>query len=146
MRLVVQRVQSAKVIIENREYSIIKQGLLCFVGFCDSDTSVDFEWAMNKIKTIKIFNNNKSSLEDLGLELMIVSQFTLFASVRKGTKPSWSKAAPPALAEKLYNDFIKTCKNHMLNPVKTGIFGANMQIDLINDGPLTLIIDTKRKE
>jgi D-tyrosyl-tRNA(Tyr) deacylase len=146
MRLVVQRVQSAKVIIENREYSVIKQGLLCFVGFCDSDTSVDFEWAVNKIKTIKIFNNNKSSLEDLGLELMIVSQFTLFASIKKGTRPSWSKAAAPELAESLYNDFIKTCENHILNPIKTGVFGSDMQIDLINDGPLTLLIDTKQKE
>jgi len=145
VRLVVQRVQSAKVIIEDQEYSVIKQGLLCFVGFCDSDTSVDFEWAVNKIKTIKIFNN-KSSLEDLGLDLMIVSQFTLFASIKKGTKPSWSKAASPELAEKLYNDFIKMCENHIFNPIKTGVFGSDMKIDLINDGPLTLLIDTKQKE
>jgi D-tyrosyl-tRNA(Tyr) deacylase len=144
MRIVIQRVKSAKVIIDNREYSSINNGLLCLVGFCDSDTFVDFEWATNKIKKIKIFNN--SSLEHLGLDLMIVSQFTLFASLKKGNKPSWSKAASPELAEKLYNDFIKTCKNHILNPIKTGIFGADMQIDLINDGPFTLIIDTKRKE
>ncbi|MAZ58142.1 MAG: D-tyrosyl-tRNA(Tyr) deacylase [Flavobacteriales bacterium] len=144
MRIVIQRVKSAKVIIDNREYSSINNGLLCLVGFCDSDTFVDFEWATNKIKKIKIFNN--SSLEHLGLDLMIVSQFTLFASLKKGNKPSWSKAASPELAEKLYNDFIQTCKNHILNPIKTGIFGADMQIDLINDGPFTLIIDTKRKE
>ena len=145
MRIVVQRVKSAKVIIENNEYSAIKHGLLCLVGFCNSDTIVDFEWAIKKMKKTKIFNN-KFSLEDLGLELMIVSQFTLFASVKKGNKPSWSKAAPPELAEKLYNDFIKTCKSHLLSRVKTGVFGANMEIDLLNDGPLTLIIDTKRKE
>ena len=87
MRIVVQRVKSAKVIIENNEYSAIKHGLLCLVGFCNSDTIVDFEWAIKKLKKIKIFNN-KFSLEDLGLELMIVSQFTLFASIKKGNKPS----------------------------------------------------------
>ena len=145
MRIVIQRVKSAKVIVGSREHAVIECGLLCLVGFCDSDTFVDFEWAVNKIKKIKIFNNT-SSLEDLGLDLMIVSQFTLFASIKKGTKPSWSKAASPELAEKLYNDFIKTCKKHGLNRLKTGVFGANMQIDLINDGPLTLVIDTKQKE
>ena len=107
MRLVVQKVQSAKVMIDDRQHSVIKQGLLCFVGFCESDTCADFEWAVNKIKKIKIFNN-KSSLEGLGLELMIVSQVTLFASIKKGTKPSWGKAASSELAEKLYNNFIFT--------------------------------------
>ena len=145
MRLIIQRVKCAKVIIDEKQYSMINEGLLCFVGFCDSDSSVDFEWAINKIKKLKIFNNGLS-LEDLNLELMIVSQFTLFASIKKGTKPSWSKAAPPELAKTLYADFVQMCQNYILKSIKTGVFGADMKIELINDGPVTLIIDTKQKE
>ena len=145
MRIIIQRVKSGKVIINHQQYSCIKQGLLCFVGFCDSDNIVDFEWAINKIRKLKLFNN-QMSLEELKGELLIISQFTLFASIKKGTKPSWSKAAKPEVAKKLYNDFVKICKNQMLECVQTGVFGADMQIELINDGPVTLILDTKKRE
>ena len=145
MRILIQRVKSGKVIINDQQYSSIKQGLLCFVGFCDSDNTVDFEWAINKIRTLKLFNN-QMSLEELEGELLIISQFTLFASIKKGSKPSWSKAAKPEVAKQLYNEFVEICKNQILERVQTGVFGADMQIELINDGPVTLILDTKKRE
>ncbi len=145
MRIIIQRVKSGKVIINAQQYSSIKQGLLCFVGFCDSDNTVDFEWAINKIRKLKLFNH-QMSLEELEGELLIISQFTLFASLKKGSKPSWSKAAKPDVAKKLYNEFVEICKNQILERVQTGVFGADMQIELINDGPVTLILDTKKRE
>ena len=145
MRIVIQRVKSASVVINSELHSSIKQGLLCFVGFCDTDTELDFIWSLNKLLNLKLFKNN-SSLEDLNAQLLIVSQFTLFASIKKGTKPSWSKAAKPDLAKKLYNQFINMSKERVGKNLQTGLFGADMQIESINDGPVTLILDTKNKE
>ncbi len=145
MRLVIQRVKEASVIIDNKEYSSIKKGLLCFVGFSDSDTNDDILWGLNKILKLKLFANSQS-IEEVGGELLIVSQFTLFASIKKGTKPSWSRAAKPAVAKDLYNNFINMSTEISKNNIKTGIFGADMDVQLINDGPLTLIIDTKQRE
>ena len=145
MRLIIQRVQSASVDINNNTHNQIKNGLLCFVGFCDEDEKSDFKWAINKISNLKLFKN-QTSVKDICGELLVVSQFTLFASIKKGTKPSWSKAANPTVAKKMYADFIEMCRDQMGDKVKDGVFGADMQIRLVNDGPVTLILDTKKRE
>tara|TARA_B100001250_G_scaffold352573_2_gene325429 strand:+ start:179 stop:616 length:438 start_codon:yes stop_codon:yes gene_type:complete len=145
MRIVVQRVKNASVVINKQEHSSINSGLLCFVGFCDSDTEVDFMWVLNKLFNLKLFRNSKS-LIDINGQLLIVSQFTLFGSIRKGMRPSWSKAAKADCAKLLYDQFIMLCKYKKSDCVKTGVFGADMQIESINDGPVTLIIDTKNRE
>ena len=146
MKLVIQRVKSASVVVNNQHSEKINEGLMCYVGFCSSDSAVDYEWAINKLYKLKIFQDNKS-LIDINGELLIISQFTLFASVKKGSKPSFSRAANPSLAKNLYNDFLTLC-NEKLNTtiIKTGVFGANMLVDSINDGPFTLYLDTKQKE
>ena len=145
MRIVVQRVKNASVLINKQEYSSINRGLLCFVGFCDSDTEVDFMWVVNKLFNLKLFRNSKS-LIDINGQLLIVSQFTLFGSIRKGMKPSWSKAANASSAQLLYNQFIDICKEKEYDNIQTGVFGANMDINSVNDGPFTLMIDTKKRE
>ena len=145
MRIIVQRVNSASVIIEDETYSSIGNGLLCLVGFCDTDTLIDLDWALSKITKLKLFKN-QLSLDSFEGELLIISQFTLFANIKKGTKPSWSKAANPQSAKKTYDLFVSMCRNIFSKRVKTGVFGANMKIKSINDGPLTLIIDTKNKD
>tara|TARA_B100001250_G_C19453100_1_gene636879 strand:- start:111 stop:551 length:441 start_codon:yes stop_codon:yes gene_type:complete len=145
MRIVIQRVQNAEVIINNKLHSSIDYGLLCLVGFCDTDNVVDLEWALKKITTLKLFNN-QLSLDDVEGELLIVSQFTLFASVKKGTKPSWYKAAKPDHAKEIYNSFVSICRDKLFERVKTGFFGADMKIKSTNDGPVTIIIDTKNKD
>jgi len=145
MRLVIQTVNRASVTIDHVQHATINQGLLCFVGFCDSDATDDFEWAINKVINLKLFKH-KTSLQEIGGELLIVSQFTLFASIKKGTKPSWSKAANPALAKEMYSQFIDICNSKMFRKVQTGVFGANMQVESINDGPITITIDTKKRE
>tara|TARA_Y100000589_G_scaffold156122_1_gene148670 strand:+ start:10730 stop:11167 length:438 start_codon:yes stop_codon:yes gene_type:complete len=144
MRLVIQRVLKASVKINNIQYSSIENGLLCFVAFCDDDNDVDFEWAINKLLNLKIFNIQKS-VKDLNLELLIVSQFTLFGNIKKGNKPSWSRASNPILARKLYNQFINMAKSKKIVQIKTGVFGKDMTVKLVNDGPFTLIIDTKKR-
>ena len=145
MRLIIQRVKSASVLIEEKEYSSINVGLLCFVAFSDEDTKDDLMWAANKILKLKLFLNNQS-VEEVNGELLIVSQFTLFASIKKGTKPSWSRAASPNIAKDLYNNFISILKEISANNINTGVFGADMDVQLINDGPVTLIIDTKQRQ
>ena len=141
MKLVIQRVKKASVTIDNMHYTSIGMGILCFVGFCSGDNDIDFSWAINKLFNLKIFNNN--SLVDLDLELLIVSQFTLFGSLKKGNKPSWSKAAQPIVARDLYDQFINMAKSRKIVDIKTGVFGADMKVNSLNDGPFTLIVDTK---
>ena len=145
MRIIIQRVKQASVVIDQEIYSSVNSGLLCLVGFCNDDTKDDFTWAVNKILNLKIFKDEKS-LEEIKGSLLIISQFTLFGSIKKGMKPSWSKAANADVARFLYDQFIDICKGKTLLNIETGIFGANMDINSINDGPLTLIIDTKRRE
>ena len=146
MRLVIQRVKGASVTIQNNYSAQIKEGLICYVAFCSTDSTLDYEWSINKISKMKIFKNNMSLIDSNG-QLLIVSQFTLFASLKKGNKPSFSKAANPVLAKKLYNDFLTLC-NEKLNTtiIKTGVFGAHMKVESINDGPFTLCLDTKKRE
>tara|TARA_B100000427_G_scaffold31201_1_gene22833 strand:+ start:1035 stop:1472 length:438 start_codon:yes stop_codon:yes gene_type:complete len=145
MRIVIQRVEKASVSINDKVYSSIKKGLLCFVGFCDLDTEEDFLWSLNKLLTLKLFPDT-CSLQDLNAQLLVVSQFTLFGSIKKGTKPSWSRAANPELAKDLYDKFIRLCKDKLGDNIEAGVFGADMKIESVNNGPLTLIIDTKNKE
>ena len=145
MRLVIQKVNSASVLINHYQHCSIGQGLLVLVGFCDSDTKQDFEWAIKKLINLKLFAS-KLSLKDVNGELLIVSQFTLFASLKKGNSPSWSRAAKPELAKKMYQHFIEICELQLGSKLKTGLFGADMQVQLINNGPTTLIIDTNNKE
>ena len=146
MKLIIQRVKSASVVVKSQHSAKINEGLMCYVGFCSSDSSVDYEWAINKLSKLKIFKDNKS-LIDINGELLIISQFTLFASLKKGSKPSFSRAANPNLAKNLYNDFLTLC-NEKLNTtiIKTGVFGANMVVESINEGPYTFYLDTKQRE
>jgi len=145
MRIIIQRVTNAAVNINKNKYSSIQDGLLCLVGFCDTDNANDFKWSINKILNLKIFQNNQS-IKDIDGELLIISQFTLFASIKKGTKPSWGRAAKPDVAKKMYDNFINMCNSQMFKKIQTGVFGADMKIESVNDGPITITIDTKNKE
>lgn len=150
MRVLIQRVTKASVTINNTIKSTIGKGLLILVGVEGSDNRDDIEWLCNKIINLRIFNDengvmNLSAL-DINAEVLIVSQFTLHASVRKGNRPSYIKAAKPDISIPLYNKFCLMLSDKLENRVKTGEFGANMQIELVNDGPVTLWIDSKNKE
>ena len=145
MKIVIQRVKSASVTINDIQYATIKDGLLCFVGFCDTDNEDDFQWAIKKLLNLKLFQGNQS-LQHINGELLVVSQFTLFASIKKGNSPSWSRAAKPEIAQKMYNTFISLCHEYVSDKIKTGVFGADMKVQLVNNGPITLTIDTKNKQ
>ena len=150
MRAVIQRVSNAKVSINGIEESIINHGLLLFLGIETEDTKEDLKWLVNKIINLRIFNDSNGvmniSLLDSKGELLVVSQFTLIASSRKGNRPSYVRAAKHDIAIPLYESFIKLCEEKLSKNVKRGVFGANMKVDLSNEGPVTLIIDSKRKE
>jgi len=145
MRLVIQKVNEASIVINNDIYASINEGVLCYVAFCDGDSDMDLEWSSRKILTLKIFSNHQS-LEDIYGDILIVSQFTLFASINKGTKPSWVKAAKPEDAKILYENFIIKFQGTKVKKIQTGIFGSDMRVNSINNGPLTLILDTQNKE
>lgn len=150
MKVVVQRVSKAKVAIGDREHAAIGPGLLVLLGIEEEDTTQDIHWLTNKIINLRIFNDgagvmNQSVLTVDG-DILVVSQFTLHASTKKGNRPSYIKAAKPATAIPLYETFIETLQEQMGKPIGTGIFGADMQVSLVNDGPVTLIIDSKNKE
>jgi D-tyrosyl-tRNA(Tyr) deacylase len=150
MRAVIQRVKSARVIIDNSLTSAINQGLLVFIGIEESDREDDIYWLINKLLNLRIFNDNNNlmncSIIDIGGELMVISQFTLFASTKKGNRPSYIRAAKAEISISTYNIFCNKLREFLGDKVKTGVFGANMQIELTNDGPVTIIIDTKNKE
>jgi D-tyrosyl-tRNA(Tyr) deacylase len=150
MRVVIQRVKKASVSIDNEQVSSINNGLLILCGFENNDESKDIEWIIKKISQLRIFNDNNNqmnlSLFDVEGEVLIVSQFTLHAKTKKGNRPSYIHAAKPEIAIPLYNEFIKKFNNLIPNKVKSGKFGTDMQVELINDGPVTIIIDTKNKE
>ena len=143
MKIVIQKVNKASVLIDNSIKSSINRGLLCYVAFSPLDNQIDLDWIYNRLFKIKLYNNHTSSLLDIGGELLIVSQFTLYASFKKGMKPSWSKAAKPVPAKLLYEKFIHLCTSNLPSKVQTGVFGANMQIKSINDGPVTILLDSK---
>ncbi len=150
MRAVVQRVSKASVTIEGQMASSIGTGLLVLLGIEESDTQEDVIWLSKKISQLRIFNDDKGimnlSVQDIDGELIVVSQFTLYAKTKKGNRPSYIKAARPEKAVPLYGQFVKTMESHLGKPVGSGEFGAMMQVSLVNDGPVTIIIDTKKKE
>lgn len=150
MRTVIQRVNRASVTIKNRIRSEIGPGLLVLIGIEESDNDADIEWLCNKIVQLRIFNDSNEvmnrSVLDTGGDILTISQFTLHAKTRKGNRPSYICAAPPEIAIPLYNNFVVRLSQLLGKQVGTGEFGAMMQIELINDGPVTIIIDTKNKE
>lgn len=150
MKVVVQRVREATVSIDNQMVSKINQGLLILLGIESTDNQEDIDWLVTKIANLRIFNDENHimnySLKNISGEVMVVSQFTLHASTKKRNRPSYIKAAKPEIAIPLYNNFIANLGKEIGIPVKTGKFGAMMDIFLINDGPVTIIIDTKNKE
>ena len=150
MRAVVQRVSSASVTIEGREKSAIGQGLLILLGVEDLDTHDDVEWLVKKSSNLRIFDDNEGvmnrSLLDVKGEALVVSQFTLFASYKKGNRPSWFRAGSHEVSIPLYNSFCAALSEAIGKPVGTGEFGAMMQVKLVNDGPVTICMDTKNKE
>ncbi len=150
MRAIVQRVTECTLKIDNQIHSQIGMGLLVLLGIEDTDTELDTEWLCNKIDTLRIFGDENGmmnlDIHDIQGELMIVSQFTLHASTRKGNRPSFTKAAKPDIALPLYEKFIEMSESLLGNSVATGKFGADMAINLVNDGPVTIILDTRNKE
>lgn len=150
MRAVIQRVKSASVMIDGQIKSEIGTGLLIFVGIEEDDDQEDIDWLCGKILRLRIFDDSGGimnlSVADISGDIMVISQFTLFASTRKGNRPSYIKAAKPEIANNLYEQFISELKRGYQKEVKTGEFGALMKISLLNDGPVTIIIDTKIRE
>lgn len=150
MRVVIQRVKKASVSIGNSLKSEIRQGMLILVGIEDLDTQNDLEWLCSKIINLRIFDDQNKvmnlSIKDIEAEILVISQFTLFASTKKGNRPSYIKASKPEIAIPLYEMFCKTLETLTRKEIKTGTFGADMQVELINDGPVTICIDTKNKE
>jgi len=150
MKAVIQRVKEAKVLINNTVHSQIEKGILIFISVEDSDNTEDIEWLSGKISRLSIFNHLAGimnlSVKETGGEVMVISQFTLHASTKKGNRPSYIKASKPGYAIPLYEKFIDIMSTDLGKKVKSGEFGADMKIHLINDGPVTIIIDTKSKE
>ena len=150
MRVVIQKVTEASVSIENQTVASIDKGLLVLVGIEDGDTNEDIAWLSSKIVNLRIFDDDNGvmnlSVKEVGGELLIVSQFTLHASTKKGNRPSYIKAARPEVAIPVYEAFIKQVETLLGKRVPTGQFGAMMQVSLCNDGPVTILIDTKNKE
>lgn len=150
MRAVIQRVTNASVTIEGKIKSSIKKGLLVFVGIEDADTKEDAEWLSNKIVNLRIFDDAGKvpniSLLDTGGDILLISQFTLHAAVKKGNRPSYSKASKPGIAIPLYIKMIAQLEKDLGKKIFTGEFGADMKVELLNDGPVTIWVDTKNKE
>ena len=150
MRAVIQRVSSASVTIGGREKSAIGQGLLILLGVENLDTDDDLTWLVKKISNLRIFDDDEGvmnrSLLDIQGEALVVSQFTLYASYKKGNRPSWFRAGSHGVSIPLYNSFCAALSEAIGKPVGTGEFGAEMQVKLVNDGPVTICIDTKNKE
>ena len=150
MRAVIQRVSKASVTIDNKIYSQIDSGLLVLLGIEDADIGEDIEWLSGKIVNLRIFNDNNGvmnvSVKDIYGDILVVSQFTLHASTKKGNRPSYIKASKPEFAVPMYEKFILQLNNDLGKQVHTGVFAADMKVDLCNDGPVTIVIDSKNKE
>lgn len=150
MRAVIQRVSEASVTIDQLLHAGIGHGLLVLIGIEDADGPDDISWFSGKIVQLRIFNDENGvmnkSVADTGGEILLVSQFTLHASTKKGNRPSYIKASKPAVAVPLYESLIARLSTDLGKPIKTGVFGADMKLRLLNDGPVTIIIDTKNRE
>ncbi|RZK62853.1 MAG: D-tyrosyl-tRNA(Tyr) deacylase [Hymenobacter sp.] len=146
MRLVIQRVREASVTVEGIITGQIGPGLLVLVGCAPADEEAALTWLVRKLINLRIFNDENGqmnrSVRDVGGEVLVVSQFTLLADARKGSRPSYTGAAPPAVAEPLYQRFVALVAQELGRPVPTGIFGADMQVRLLNDGPVTIVLDS----
>lgn len=150
MRLLIQRVTGAKCHIGSKVFSQIGKGLVVLVGIGNDETAEDLEWLTKKLVQLRIFDDEAGvmnlSVDDIKGDIMVVSQFTLHAMTKKGNRPSWIKAAPEAVSRPLYNDFVERVERTLGRRVATGEFGADMQIELTNDGPVTIWIDSKNRE
>jgi D-aminoacyl-tRNA deacylase len=150
MRTVIQRVAQASVTIEEKITGAVKDGLLVLLGIEDADTDEDIEWLSNKIVNLRIFDDANGvmniSVKDIDGDILLVSQFTLHASTKKGNRPSYIKASKPDIAIPLYEKMISRLEQDLGKKIQTGIFGAMMKVKLLNDGPVTIVIDTKNRE
>lgn len=150
MRIVIQRVSHASVTIEGEVKSAIRQGYLILLGIEESDTSEDVDWLIRKVIGLRVFDDENHvmnrSIMDINGEILVISQFTLFASYKKGNRPSWLRAAKHEISVPLYEEFCKKLSDALGKPVGTGEFGADMKVDLLNDGPVTIMMDTHNKE
>lgn len=150
MRALIQRVSEASVVVDSKEIAKINQGLLVFLGIENEDSEADCEWLLSKISQMRIFSDSEGkmnlSIQEVQGELLVVSQFTLHASTKKGNRPSFIAAARPETAIPLYESFIRKAQETLIGNVCSGIFGADMKVQLINDGPVTIWLDTKNKE
>lgn len=150
MRFVIQRVSEASVTIDGKIYSEIRQGFMVLVGIEETDTKEDADWLCQKLINMRIFSDQDGkmnlSVQEVNGEILLVSQFTLFASTKKGNRPSFIRSAKPDVAIPLYKYCIEQLTNQLVRPVKTGQFGADMKVSLVNDGPVTILIDSKNKE
>lgn len=150
MRAVIQRVNEASVSIEGRRQSSIGRGLLVLLGVENGDTDEDIEWLAGKVARLRVFPDAQGVMNlavgEVGGEVLVVSQFTLLASTRKGNRPSYSRAAPPEAARPLYERFVAALSQQLGTPVATGQFGAMMQVHLVNDGPVTILMDSRLRE
>ena len=150
MKVVLQRVSQASVTVDSKIVADIKKGLLVLVGIEDTDTQEDIDWLVGKIIKIRIFGDENDvmnfSVQDVDGDIIVVSQFTLHASTKKGNRPSYIKASKPEFAIPMYENFVKSLEKEFNKKVQTGIFGADMKVSLLNDGPVTILIDSKNKE
>ena len=150
MRVVVQRVSKASVMVTEKIVGQINNGLLILIGIEDADSQEDIVWLSNKICNLRIFNDENGvmnkSITDIDGSILLISQFTLHASTKKGNRPSYIKASKPPIAIPLYEAIILQLQSDLAKPIETGIFGADMQVTLVNDGPVTIIIDSKNRE
>ena len=150
MKAVIQRVSQASVAIDNKQVASIKIGMLVLLGIVNNDTLEDINWLSNKIVNLRIFGDENNvmnkSIKEINGDIIVVSQFTLHANTKKGNRPSYIKAAKPDIAIPLYEAFNKAIATDLGKTIQTGEFGADMKVELLNDGPVTIIIDTKNKE
>lgn len=150
MKAVIQRVTRASVTIDSKVHAAIEEGLLALLGIEDADTDEDIEWLSGKIVNLRIFNDNDGvmniCIKEMGGNILLISQFTLHASTKKGNRPSYIKASKPDIAVPLYEKMIHQLSVDLGKEIKSGIFGADMKVELLNDGPVTIIIDTKNRE
>lgn len=150
MRAVIQKVTRASLSIDSEVYSQIGEGLMVLLGIENADTNEDIEWLADKIRKLRIFEDENGvmnlSVEDVKGEMMIVSQFTLHASTKKGNRPTYIRASKPEFSKPMYESFVARTREVFAGKVATGVFGADMKIELVNNGPTTIIIDTKNKE
>jgi len=150
MKIVLQRVSQASVTVDQKKVAEIEKGLLILVGIEDADTQEDIDWLAGKIIKMRIFGDENNvmncSVQDIDGDIIVVSQFTIHASTKKGNRPSYIKASKPEFAIPMYENFVKSLEKEFQKKVQTGIFGADMKVNLLNDGPVTIVMDSKNKE